>query len=109
MLRHRLWQKLKCGGAMRYYFNVFMTGREITDPEGTEMECIEDVQVEALATAYELLREYPEKIDQSALLEVVSDEGMRVFAVALKSAAVLKETPCEIRGCAEPSRWALPS
>ena len=47
------------------------------DLEGTEMECLEGVQAEAAATAHELLREFPDRIDLSSLLEVVSEEGVR--------------------------------
>lgn len=77
------------GWRMRYFFNVRLRGEDVPDPEGTEMDCLEDVQAEAMATALDLLREFPGQIDHSSMLEVITEEGVRVYAIALKSSRVV--------------------
>ena len=70
-------------GIVRYFFNIIEGSFEIADPEGTDLPSEEAAQMEALAIASDLLREFPGRFGHTSVLEVFSEDRRRIMALPI--------------------------
>lgn len=73
---------------MLYYFNIIEGTDEFPDPEGSELPDEQAAQIEALAIAEELEREFPGRFLHNSVVEVISEIGKRVLAFPIGSHAL---------------------
>ncbi len=72
---------------MRYFFDIFLNGEHIPDPEGTELPSEEAAQKEAIASAKELSMEFPQRKSSTGanIIEVADGSGRRIIALPIYS------------------------
>lgn len=73
---------------MHFYFNIIEGAVEFTDPEGSNLPDEQAAQLEALALAEELEREFPGRFIHNSVVEVISEIGKRVLAFPIGSSAL---------------------
>lgn len=77
--------KIELGAAVLFYFNIIEGAFEIPDPEGSDLPDEQAAQMEALAIAEELEREFPGRFLRNSIVEVISETGKRVLAFPIGS------------------------
>jgi hypothetical protein len=72
-------------GGMRYYFHVRIEGDLILDDEGIELENDELAREEAIKSAAELMREYPQNVKRASpqSISVADETGRELFIVPI--------------------------
>ena len=69
---------------MRFFFDIIEGGCQIGDTEGIDLIDDGAAQSEALAIVSDLCREFPDRFQQGAVLEVYSEHRRRVIAVPIR-------------------------
>jgi hypothetical protein len=71
-------------GMPRFYFDVTDTGRTFSDPEGTQLQSIEEAREEALVTLAAIARDgLPDGNVRDFVIRVRSEEGLVLLTASL--------------------------
>ena len=88
---------------MKYYFDIWLSGKVSFDKQGTELANMESVRAEAVNSANELAHEFPALFSSgSDMIEIVDGTGRRVFTLPIYRQISLGVKECEFHSVFNP-------
>ena len=88
---------------MKYYFDIWLSGKVFFDKQGTDLANVDSVQAEAVNSANELAYEFPILFSSGDdMIEIVDGTGRRVFTLPIYRQISLGMKDCKFTSVSNP-------